>query len=251
MNRAAAIFAFALCCSPGIHAQSVPDFSGKWTLDAPNDALHADDSGGPRPSRIKYVKAIHPYQGSKAWMVAGAVEVEAFVNEIGDIADAVVTRSVRGLDRAALDAVRQWKYTPILRDGVPVPVVMRATTTFSLTGVEPTPSTPTGDSVMNTTIKQNGRSLTLNRHTARGPETIVLHLDGTESRNHIPTRGGGTAERVLRSHWEGARLVTTTTTPFQVETRYLEGATMVVETVTPSAEGGEPKVTKNTYHMAE
>ena len=36
------------------------------------------------------------------------------------------------LDAAALDAVRQWEYTPTLLNGVPVPVIMTVTVNFEL-----------------------------------------------------------------------------------------------------------------------
>jgi protein TonB len=36
------------------------------------------------------------------------------------------------LDQAALDAVRQWRFTPTLLNGVPVPVIMTVTVNFSL-----------------------------------------------------------------------------------------------------------------------
>ena len=35
---------------------------------------------------------------------------------------------------AALNAVRQWKYTPTLLNGVPVPIVMTVTVNFTLQG---------------------------------------------------------------------------------------------------------------------
>ena len=41
-------------------------------------------------------------------------------------------RSVPMLDTAALEAVRQWKYTPPLLNGVPVDVVMTVTVNFNL-----------------------------------------------------------------------------------------------------------------------
>ncbi|MBM3782471.1 MAG: TonB family protein [Acidobacteria bacterium] len=41
-------------------------------------------------------------------------------------------RSVPLLDAAAIEAVRQWRYTPTLLNGVPVPVVMTVTVRFSL-----------------------------------------------------------------------------------------------------------------------
>ncbi len=36
------------------------------------------------------------------------------------------------LDQAALDAVEQWRFTPTIRDGVAVPVVMTVTVNFTL-----------------------------------------------------------------------------------------------------------------------
>ena len=36
------------------------------------------------------------------------------------------------LDKAALDAVMQWSYTPTLLNGEPVEVIMTVTVTFSL-----------------------------------------------------------------------------------------------------------------------
>ena len=46
--------------------------------------------------------------------------------------NARVLRSVPLLDQAALDAVRQWQYTPTMLNGVPVPVIMTVTVTFTL-----------------------------------------------------------------------------------------------------------------------
>ena len=54
--------------------------------------------------------------------VAGAVILEATIGPDGKVIDAKVVRSVPMLDQAALDAVRQWEYTPTLLNGAPVPV---------------------------------------------------------------------------------------------------------------------------------
>ena len=47
--------------------------------------------------------------------------------------DARVIRSIPLLDQAALDAVRQWEFTPTLMNGVPAPVIMSVTVNFQLT----------------------------------------------------------------------------------------------------------------------
>ena len=41
-------------------------------------------------------------------------------------------RSIPLLDQAAVDAVKQWTYTPTLLNGVPVPVIMTVTVNFTL-----------------------------------------------------------------------------------------------------------------------
>jgi len=41
-----------------------------------------------------------------------------------------VLRSIPLLDAAALEAVRQWQYQPVLMNGTPVPVIMTVTVPF-------------------------------------------------------------------------------------------------------------------------
>ena len=41
-------------------------------------------------------------------------------------------RSIALLDAAALDAVKQWVFTPTLLNGTPVPVIMTVTVNFTL-----------------------------------------------------------------------------------------------------------------------
>jgi protein TonB len=50
-----------------------------------------------------------------------------------------VLRGVPLLDAAAIDAVRQWEYTPTLVNGVPVPVIMTVTANFRLADAPPAP----------------------------------------------------------------------------------------------------------------
>jgi protein TonB len=48
------------------------------------------------------------------------------------VRDVRVLRSRPLLDDAAIDAVRQWRFTPTLLNGEPVAVVMTVTVAFSL-----------------------------------------------------------------------------------------------------------------------
>jgi len=83
------------------------------------------------PTKVKDVKPIYP-EAAKTARAAGVVIVEATIGANGKVIDAVVLRSVPMLDQAALDAVRQWEFTPTLLNGKPVPVVMTVTINFKL-----------------------------------------------------------------------------------------------------------------------
>jgi hypothetical protein len=60
------------------------------------------------------------------------------------------------------------------------------------------------------TIKQTAGELTLDRTTAQGAQTVVLKLDGSESKNTI-----GMGPAVSKAVWDGPRLVVTTTQTVQ------------------------------------
>jgi protein TonB len=83
------------------------------------------------PTKILNVAPIYP-EDARAARIAGVVIIEATIDEGGYVADAKVLRSVPPLDDAALDAVRQWQFTPTLLNGQPVPVMMTLTVNFSL-----------------------------------------------------------------------------------------------------------------------
>ena len=64
--------------------------------------------------------------------VEGVVILEAVVDAEGAVSDTRVVQSVPALDAAAIDAVRQWKFTPTLVNGVAVPVIFTTTVNFKL-----------------------------------------------------------------------------------------------------------------------
>jgi protein TonB len=83
------------------------------------------------PVRVRDVSPVYP-EAARLARVEGIVILEAVIGITGDVVEARVLRSKPLLDQAALDAVRHWKYTPTLLNGVPVPVVMTVTVTFTL-----------------------------------------------------------------------------------------------------------------------
>jgi protein TonB len=64
--------------------------------------------------------------------VEGVVVIQAILSPGGCVAEAKVRQSIPLLDFAALQAVSYWRYTPVLLDGKPVPVIMMITVKFAL-----------------------------------------------------------------------------------------------------------------------
>jgi protein TonB len=66
--------------------------------------------------------------------IQGTVILEAIIDKEGRVADVRVLRSVhRMLDEAAIEAVRQWRYVPLVLNGVPERFVLTVVLTFNLT----------------------------------------------------------------------------------------------------------------------
>jgi len=85
------------------------------------------DLAGPR----RFGNPTYPPDANAAG-ISGAVQLEISLNEQGIITDARIVRSVPLLDDAALKAVREWRYDPVVVNGKPVPARMIVTVNFSL-----------------------------------------------------------------------------------------------------------------------
>jgi len=83
------------------------------------------------PKKIKDVKPVYPAV-AQASKVQGIVIMEVVIGKDGSVVEAQVIRSVPLLDQAALDAVRQWVFTPTLLNNEPVEVIMTVTVNFTL-----------------------------------------------------------------------------------------------------------------------
>ena len=97
----------------------------------------------PPPAPVRVGGAIQPPRKSESQTptyppiaqsarVQGVVILEATIGPDGRVQDVRVLRSIPLLDAAAIEAVRQWQYTPTLLNGVPVPVIMTVTVNFTL-----------------------------------------------------------------------------------------------------------------------
>lgn len=83
------------------------------------------------PRKIVDVAPVYPQIAREA-RVEGIVILEAVIAEDGAVRDVRLLRAVPLLDAAAVEAVRQWRFTPTLLNGQPVPVVMTITVAFRL-----------------------------------------------------------------------------------------------------------------------
>lgn len=83
------------------------------------------------PRKIVDARPLYPDIARSA-RVEGTVVLEAVLDTNGHVTQLRVLQSVPLLDRAALDAVRQWRYTPSLYGGHPVSVLMTITVRFTL-----------------------------------------------------------------------------------------------------------------------
>jgi TonB family protein len=83
------------------------------------------------PKLVKEAKPVYP-EAARAAGVQGVVILSVRADETGKVVDTMVLRSIPLLDQAAMDAVRQWVYEPMIKDGKPVSVVFTVTVRFQL-----------------------------------------------------------------------------------------------------------------------
>ena len=82
-----------------------------------------------QPPKTRSVQPEYPRPALRRG-IEGIVILEVTVDRHGDVSDVAVLRSVEGLDEAAVEAARQWRYEPTIVDGRPVSVVLTETVRF-------------------------------------------------------------------------------------------------------------------------
>jgi periplasmic protein TonB len=97
---------------------------------APATPVHLH-SGMRAPVKVVDVAPVYSTIAKSAH-VQGVVILEAVLDRKGRVESVRVLRSIPLLDQAAVEAVQQWRYTPALLNGEPVPVVMTVTVNFTL-----------------------------------------------------------------------------------------------------------------------
>ncbi len=83
------------------------------------------------PTLIKKVDPVYPEVAKQA-QVEGTVILEATTDIYGRVQRVKNLRSVPLLDQAAIDAVKQWEYEPMIINGKPRGVIFTITVVFNL-----------------------------------------------------------------------------------------------------------------------
>jgi TonB family protein len=83
------------------------------------------------PQKLVHVDAVYPEAARRA-RVQGVVILECTISPEGRVSEVHVVKGQPLLNEAAIDAVRQWVFTPTLVDGKPVAVIMTVTVNFAL-----------------------------------------------------------------------------------------------------------------------
>jgi len=129
----------------GVGGDSMPaclgcDFGGLGPIETgPPHAGNGGGAGGPvriggvirEPRKLRHVDPIYP-EIARAARVQGAVDLECTLTPEGNVSNLRVLSGHPLLDAAALYAVQQWRFTPTLLNGVPVPVILTVRVRFEL-----------------------------------------------------------------------------------------------------------------------
>jgi periplasmic protein TonB len=87
--------------------------------------------GVKEPRKLKNVDPVYPPFAQQA-RLQGLVTLECLLSPDGRVADVKVLAGLPLLTEAAVQAVKQWVFTPTLFNGVPVPAIMTVTVRFAL-----------------------------------------------------------------------------------------------------------------------
>lgn len=83
------------------------------------------------PALLERVAPYYPEIAVKA-RIQGTVILEATVDEEGRVQEVRVLRSISFLDQPAVEAVRQWRYSPLRLNGLPQPFILTVTVSFKI-----------------------------------------------------------------------------------------------------------------------
>jgi len=83
------------------------------------------------PKLIKKINPVYPEEARRKG-VMGIVTLSVRTDETGAVEQVLVLRSIPELDKAAVYAIKQWKYEPVFIEGKATPIVFTVTVRFNL-----------------------------------------------------------------------------------------------------------------------
>lgn len=83
------------------------------------------------PRKVVHVSPVYPRIALNAH-IQGTVKLQAVIDAEGRVSNLSVIHSIALLDRAAIEAVQQWRYQPTFLNGRAVPVIMTVEVKFRL-----------------------------------------------------------------------------------------------------------------------
>jgi TonB family protein len=123
-------FRFAGKLEPYPNSRTLPVFNAGKPVNSSPSPLKVP--GGVQGARtIKRVNPIYPPEARQNYL-QGEVVINTIISKEGEPKNLQVMKGRCVFAKSALDAVRQWRYTPTLLNGAPVEVSTTITVTFSL-----------------------------------------------------------------------------------------------------------------------
>ena len=115
------------------HKKEAKNFSGvidKYKEYTEMVSTNLDFSRPPNP--VREVRPVYPAK-CKEKEIEGAVILQVEIDAEGKVINVELLKGVqKNLDQSAVEALRQWKYQPVKKDGEPVPVTFTVTVDFKL-----------------------------------------------------------------------------------------------------------------------
>jgi TonB family protein len=118
---------------PSMETDSVPGAGDPLAAaEARHNAPAAPLPIGGEVQQARLIKSVPPQYPAiaKAQRISGKVQIDALIDKSGNVANAKVISGPPLLYSAAVDAVKQWKYSPALLDGEPTALHLTVTVEF-------------------------------------------------------------------------------------------------------------------------
>lgn len=116
----------------GVKALTISRTGEATTAVAGRDVIRVGAGGPiPLPTRTHNVPPEYP-ASARSQRIEGTIEIDILVNAVGVVEETRIIKGIPQLNDAALTAVRQWRYSPTVINGVAMPVRLIVKVAFVL-----------------------------------------------------------------------------------------------------------------------